>query len=276
MSSPISLKERQRRYAGLIVRFGVNLQAGQGLVISYEPVAREFANLLVVEAYKAGAKHVHLDCDDPLARHARLAHIKPEHLEYVPEYEVARRDQYVDETWARIAITSQEFPQLFDDIDASLMARSQTARATKLKRYTEAMMSTRFQWCVVAVPTRSWARQVFPKLPAALGVAKLWDLVLRTVRADESNPAAAWAVHDECLKKVSAYLATQRVTGVHFFDPVPADDGAPSTDLRIGLTDSSVWIAASSTTPNDVSFMANMPTEEVFTSPHRMKTEAQL
>ena len=273
MSSQIPLKERQRRYAELIVRFGVNLQPGQGLVLSFEPVAREFANLLVVEAYQAGAKYVHLDCDDPLAKHARLAHIRPEHLEYIPDYEVARRDQYVDEAWARIAITTQEFPQLFDDIDAGLMARSQSARAAKLKRYTEAMMSTQFQWCVIAVPTKSWARQVFPDLSPAEGVKRLWDLVLRTVRADQPNPAAAWAAHDALLKRVSAYLASQRVTGVHFFDPAPADDGAPCTDLRIGLTDSSVWVAASSTPPNGVSFMANMPTEEVFTSPHRMKTE---
>jgi aminopeptidase len=153
------------------------------------------------------------------------------------------------------------------------MARVQSARSVKLRKHTEAMMSMKFQWCVVAVPSTSWAKQVFPDLKPAEGVKRLWELVLRTVRADQPNPAAAWGEHDARLKRVSAYLAANRVSTIHFVDPTPAEDGAASTDLRVGLTDSSVWVAASSTTPNDVSFMANMPTEEVFTSPHRMKTE---
>lgn len=265
--------DMQQRYAELLVRFGINLQPGQGLFITAEPVAREFTRLLVDEAYRAGAKYVHVAVDDPHHRLARLKYGNQEFVEYVPDYDVARINQYIDETWARIGLTSEEFPHLLDEIDPALVARAQAARSAKLRRYSDAVVSAKFQWVLAAVPNPSWARRVFPDLPVDDGVAKLWDLVLQSVRADQPDPVAAWAAHDKRLKTVSAALAAQQVTALHFHDPAPADDGAPSTDLRIGLTPQSKWVSAAFVTPAGIPFVANMPSEELFTSPHRLLTQ---
>ncbi|MFN3705618.1 MAG: aminopeptidase [Thermoflexales bacterium] len=265
-----ALLEQQARYAEVLVRVGVNLQPNQGLLVSAELAHAPFVRLVSDAAYQAGAKYVHVAwTDTPLLR-SRMLHSQPEHLDYVPAFEIARHRQAVDEGWARLALVGDEFPDIFEDVPAAVMRRVQVAKSQALRFYNEALMSNQVQWCVGGVPNAAWAKKVFPALEPAQALQALWELVLRAVRADAPDPIAAWRAHDQRLKRVAQFLTEQRVRAVRYFDPRPVD-GAPASDLTIGLTDAPVWVSASSVTPQGVPFIANMPTEEVFTSPHRLR-----
>jgi len=152
------------------------------------------------------------------------------------------------------------------------MRKSRVARSKQLGFYMKAMMANQVQWCVAAVPTPAWAHKVFPALPADEALARLWDMVLMTVRADQPDPIAAWQQHDKNLHHIIELMAQHQVRGVHFFDPTLVD-GKPSTDLTVGLTDAPQWVAASSVSQNGVRFLPNMPTEEIFTTPHNARVD---
>lgn len=266
-----SLEAQQQRYAELLVKVGLNLQPGQGLFIQSEMVHRDFVQRVVVEAYKAGAKYVESSLGDPINGKSRFLHAAPDTLEYVPEWSIGLHRQMVDEGWARLALAGEEFPGLFDDIDPVLMRRAAVSRSQKLKFYSEAIMSMQMQWCVAAMPTANWARKVFPELPAAEAIDKLWQMILASVRVDQTDPVALWWAHDERLKRVSAFMKSSQVRAVRFIDTATDASGQPLTDLTVGLLDASQWLAASSSTPKAVRFFPNMPTEEIFTTPHRMR-----
>jgi aminopeptidase len=266
-----SLEATQRRYAELLIRVGVNLQPGQCLVITSEVVHRDFVQMAVAEAYRAGAKYVRVEWDDPLCAKSRLLNSAEENLDYVPEWVVGAFREFARDRWARLSLTGEEFPNVFDDVDPARLRRAAIARSRQLKFYAEAVMSMQLQWCVAALPTPNWARKVFPQHTASQAVAALWDLILSTVRLDQPDPVAAWREHDRRLGKVVDFMARRQVRAVHFLDTAPADDGRPATDLMVGLTDAPVWVAAGSEAATGVRCFPNMPTEEVFSSPHRLR-----
>jgi aminopeptidase len=264
-------QEALQNYADLLIRVGLNLQPGQALRVSGELAHSELVRRVAGAAYRAGARYVHVDwVDDPVAR-SRLQHSAPEHLEYYPDYEVARHRQMVDEGWARLSLVGPEFPNIFDDVDPGRLRRVSAARRQRIKFYMQAVMSNRFQWCVAAAPTSAWAQQVFPDVALADALDRLWRVILQTCRVDRPDPAQAWQEHDDQLKRISAFMARRDVRTIRYLDPAPGPDGEPATDLTVGLTDHPNWVGGSSTTQAGVRFMANMPTEEVFSTPHRAR-----
>ena len=266
------LNVQQRRYAELLIDVGLNLQPGQSLRITAELEHRDLVRLVAEVAYRRGARLVQVDwLDTPLAK-ARLVHSAPEHLSYIPEYEVTRHRQMVDERWARLALVGPEFPDLLDDVDPAAMRTVTMARAKALKFYMEASMANQLQWCVAGAPTQAWAAKVFPDLPAQEALTKLWRIVLQTCRVDQPDPAAAWRAHDKMLKGVVEFMARKQVQSVRFLDLAPGPDGRPRTDLTVGLTDRPQWLGASAERPDGVRFFPNMPTEEVFSTPHNGRT----
>lgn len=274
MTNQMGVPEEQlRRYADLLIEFGVNLQPGQSLRIGAELEHAPLVRLAAEAAYRRGAPYVTVDwTDTPLAK-ARLTASKPEYLDYFPEYEVVRHQQFVDEGWARLALVGAAYPDLLNDADPKAMRTVAVTRSQKLKFYMQAMMANQLQWCVAAVPTQAWANKVFPDLEPDVALTKLWLLVLQAVRADRDDPVAAWQEHDATLKRVVDQLMRRDVRRLHFFDPAPGPDGKPRTDLTIGLTDRPQWLGAAAARPDGVMFMPNMPTEEVFTTPHNQRAE---
>ena len=266
------LNSAKQAYATLLIHTGVNLQPGQSLLISAELAHAEFVRMAVQAAYKAGARYVHVQWNDAPTAHALLEFGDVDAVEF-PAYEVTRHRQMVDEGWARLAITGDEFPNLYDDIDPSAIRTWSIKRRRAIKFYQEAMMANRLQWCVAAVPTSAWAQRVFPELPAEPAIERLWREVLRLSMADGPDPIAAWNVLNQRLQTVSRYLMDNEVQAVHFLDPAEGPDGAPATDLVIGLADHARWVGGAACTPGGVVFQPNMPTEEVFCAPHRERTE---
>lgn len=266
-------QEQQAAYAELIIRLGVNLQPAQSLRIGAELEHAPFVRLLVTSAYKAGARYVHVDWDDSPTSRARLLHSNPDNLDFMPDYEVTRHREMVDDTWARLSLDGSAFPDIFDDIDPALMRRMGQTRRKRLKFYGQAQMANELQWCVAAVPTRAWAQKIYPTLSEEAAISQLWSTLLHVCRVDETDVLTAWQLHDQRLKRVVNFMAQQQIRTIHYFDPALGPDGKPSTDLTVGLTDFPRWIAASSQTPAGVEFFANLPTEEVFSTPHNARTE---
>jgi aminopeptidase len=262
-----------RRYAELMIRFGVNLQPGQSLRIGAELEHAPLVRLAAEVAYEAGAMYVQVDWSDTPLQRARFVHSAAEHLAYFPAYEVTRHEQMVEEGWARLALVGQSHPELLKDVDPAKMRTVAVTRAQRLKFYTQAMMANKMQWCVAGVPTRAWAAQVYPELAPDEALARLWATVLHTCRLDAPDPLAAWQVHDAALKSVANYLMAHKVCSLHFMDEATGPDGKPLTDLTIGLTERPNWVTASAQRPDGVPFMPNMPTEEVFTTPDNRRAD---
>ena len=264
---PETLTDLQQQYANLLVEFGLNLQPGQSVRISADLVHAPLVRLVAETAYRMGAPYVHVEWIYTPVTRARLKFSTPEQLDYFPEYEVTRHQQMLDETWVRLALVGDEFPDLLNDVDPAAMRTVAVTRSQKLKFYTQAMMANRMQWCVAAAPTPAWAAKVFPDLAPDEAIERLWALILGTCRADQSDPVAAWQRHDATLKRVAQYLMDHQVRKLHFLDSTPGPDGKPATDLTIGLTSRPQWLGGSASRTDGLKFFPNMPTEEVFTTP---------
>jgi len=267
------LQEQQTLYAELLIKLGVNLQPGQSLRISSELEHAPFTRQVVAAAYQASARYVQVDwIDTPITR-ARLLNSADEYLDAFPDYEVARHRQMLDEGWARLSLVGPAHPDALEDADPARMRRAIMARSGKLEFYMQGVMRNQLRWCVAGVPTRAWAQQIYPDLPAGEAVETLWRMVLKTCRIDHKDPIAAWERHNYNLKCITRFMDNEEIRAVRYLDTVTGPDGKSNTDLTVGLTDRPHWIAASSQTPDGLPFLANMPTEEVFSTPHRERTE---
>jgi aminopeptidase len=265
-------QEKLQPYAGLLLRTGVNLQPGQSLVIRAELAHAEFVRLVVAEAYTLGAAYVHVEWVDAPTQRAMLLNADIEQWN-LPAYEVARHRQMVDEHWARLALVGPEFPFIFDDVPPERTRTAAVKRSRAVKFYTEAVMANQQQWCVAAVATPAWAQRVYPEIGIDEAVAALWHDILQFGRADRPDPVAAWSEINCTLKAAADYLHREGVRSVHLFDPTPGPDGMPATDLTIGLTDRPRWVGGSASTPSGAVFQPNMPTEEIFCTPHNRRAE---
>ena len=267
----ISVEKQKALYAKLLIKIGVNLQVGQSLLITSEVAHREFVRHVVVAAYQAGARFVITDYIDVPTDKMRFLHGRPENLDHVPGYVIARSEEIVRDKWARLALVGEEFPNFMDDVNPALLRRASAARAQALKAYVAAQMADAFPWCVAAVPTVPWAQKIYPNATPKQAYAKLWKTILSMVRADLPDPIEAWRQHDQKLKRISAFMDQEQIRAVRFVDSVVGPDGQPNTDLTVGLTDAPLWMAASGKTQDGQAFIANMPSEEIFTAPHRNK-----
>ena len=267
-----SLNDRQTAYADLLVRIGLNVQPGQRVRVRAELGHRAFAQMVARAAYRAGAAYVHMEWIDPVLDLIRLEDGPAEGLGVAPAYEIARHQEMLDDNWAVLSLVGTEFPNLFDHVDPERMRQMQVARSQALRMWGEAVSNSRVAWCVAGVPNPAWAAKVLPHLDPESALRQLWETVLTVCRLDEADPVAAWTAHETVLNRVIDALHREKVRSVRFFDPAPGPDGLPSTDLTVGLTDDPAWVGASSVSPLGVSFLPNIPTEEVFSTPHNQRT----
>lgn len=266
------LLAQQQAYANLIVRAGVNLQPGQALVIRAELGHREFVRILTAAAYDVGASHVEVLWQEPLVNKIRYQRVAREHLGFIPEFEVARANEILDDGWARISLTGDEYPGALEDVDPALLREYRQSWYKKLGFFVQRTMNNEIAWCVAGVPVAPWAQKVFPGMDAAAATERLWELVLRVCRADQPDPQAAWRQHDANLKKVAAFMDRRQVRAIRYLDERPGPDGKASTDLLVGLTDQPNWSCGSSDNAAGLPFFANIPTEEIFSTPHNQRT----
>ena len=267
------LANLQTRYAELLVHIGVNLQPGQSLNVTAELAHADLARQVAAAAYRAGARYVDVHWHDRLTHRTRLKNADPAGLDYLPDYEIARHRQMLDEGWARLVLVGDEFPHALDDVAPKLVSKAEVARRRHLRFYFKATMSNEIAWCLGAVPTPAWALQVFPDIAPAAAVERLWQTIAHTCRLDQPDPNAAWRAHDARLKCVADFMDRHQIRAVRYVDQALDAERRPATDLTIGLTDHPQWVTASSVSASGARFLPNIPTEEVFTTPHNGRTQ---
>jgi aminopeptidase len=253
-------KDLLRRYAELAVHVGANVGRGQQLFISglveHAPLVREIAEV----AYESGADLVTVTYGDQFVRRSFLRHAPDGMLEYSPPWLLARIEAMKDLRAAEIGISGDPHPDLFDDVDGERLGKARPKEANE--RYIEAVFTGRaVNWCAVAFPNPGWATRIFGEPD----VDRLWDLVARAVRLDEADPVAAWKEHTVRLSARGKQLNERAFDGIRF--------RGPGTDLFVGLLPTSRWAAAEEETIDGRVFVANIPSEEVFTTPDPARTE---
>lgn len=248
------------KYAELIVKVGVNVQPGQEVVVGASIEVAPLARLVASKAYEAGASNVHVDwSDDALAR-MKYEKAADEVFENYPEWEKLKRDSQVEKRAAFIAIVSQN-PDNLKGIDPKRISTFQKAAGKALENYRQHVQSDKVSWTVVAAASKDWALKVFPDASAEEAVEKLWEAIFSSVRLHAEDPIQAWKEHNETLHKKVDVLNQYHFEKLHYT--------APGTDLTIALPKKHLWVGAGSTNEKEIPFMANMPTEEVFTVPQR-------
>lgn len=258
-----------RKYAKLAVKTGVNLQKGQGCLISAQVDQYEFAEMVAEEAYRAGAKWVEIRWGDQNVTKLTYRHETLTQLSRVEEWHKARQQFYVDTLPAMIHIASAD-PDGLKGVNIQKMQKAGAAVAKVMKPYRD-QMDNKYQWCILAVPSKKWAKKVFPNERTSTAVEKLWDAILSAVRVSDTNdPTAEWEKHNKTLHEKCEKLNSLDLDYLHY-------QSKNGTDFKCWLIPGGKWHGGCDTLPgNNVSYNPNMPSEEVFTSPMRGKCEGTL
>jgi aminopeptidase len=253
------------KYADVVVQVGLNLRKGQILSIRGILEDAPFIRKVTRSAYKAGAKYVDVLWNDESSQRTRFEYADPETIAYIPDWILQRYEEFYKDGNAELAIASTN-PDLFEGIDPDLLANNRKARMQKfepLRKYENLA-----NWCVVATAAPSWAKKVFPGIPVEEAQAKLWEAIFKVCRIDAPDPVAAWKEHTDTLVKYKDYLNAKRYTALQY--------KAPGTDLTVGLPEKQVWAGAQESFKNGITCTVNIPTEEVFTAPHKDKVDGHV
>jgi aminopeptidase len=252
------------RLAQVAVRVGLNLQPGQELVMTAPVEALGLTRKITEQAYKAGASLVTTLFNDDAATLARFQHASPESFDKAPGWLYDGMAQAFRNGAARLAISGQN-PKLLKGQNPEHVARASKAQAIAYQPALELITSFHINWSIVSYATPSWAKTVFPHEAEEAAVSRLWEAIFRASRVDGDDPVAAWEAHNRRLKERVDFLNERRYAALHF--------RGPGTDLRVGLADDHLWSGGSGTAKNGVVCIPNIPTEEVFTTPHRDRIE---
>ncbi|QUR95053.1 aminopeptidase [Macrococcoides canis] len=255
-------EEQLKQYAALLVKVGMNVQPEQRVYIRATVDAKDFVHLVVEAAYEAGASDVKVNYTDDKLAQLNFKYRNQESFESVPQYLVDERMDYANDYAAQLALISSS-PENLKDADPKKVSANMKAYGRAFKDYMKMMQSDQFSWTVAAYPSTAWAKLVFPDLDETEAFEKLLDAILDSVRMNSENPEAAWMQHNDNLHSKADYLNNKKYVALRY--------KAPGTDLEIGLPEGHIWCGASSVNKDGTEFMANMPTEEVFTVPHKDK-----
>jgi len=255
---------RLNAYADLLVKVGVNLQPGQGLLVRAQTEAAPLVRRVAEAAYGLGSPYVEVSWADDAVTRARFLHAPDDSFERVPQW---RADGYLamaQQGFASLAILSDD-PDLLAGTDPQRWATYARAWQRANRAYQQIAMSDGVAWSVAAYAGLAWARKAFPGVEDRQAVESLWDAIFAASRVTGADPVAAWERHDGQIKGWGERLNGRRYAAVRF--------RGPGTDLRVGLADGHIWEGGSSVTPDGTPFMPNMPTEEIFTAPHRERVD---
>lgn len=248
------------KYADLAVQIGVNVQPGQILVVNAPITAAEFVHLITAKAYAIGASQVKVNWSDEFVTRQQFEHAAPEVFTKPPTWFAGEMTELAENGAAFLSVIAEN-PDALKGIDPERIANFQKTRGAALTKYRELQMSDKVSWSIVAIPSQPWADKVFPELPADERVGKLWEAIFHTVRLDREDPVAAWQEHLDTLEQKADVLNSKKYHSLHYI--------APGTDLTIELPEGHVWAQGDSINAQGHSFVANMPTEEVFTAPKK-------
>ncbi|MBW8318799.1 MAG: aminopeptidase [Arenimonas sp.] len=258
---------RLEKLAEVAVRVGLQLEKGQDLVMTAPLAALPLARLITKHAYLAGAGIVTTFYADEEATLARYEHAPDESFDRASGWLYDGMAKAYESGAARLAIAGDN-PMLLSGQDPARVARANKANSIAYKPALEHISNFDINWNICSYPNPSWAKLVFPDLPIAQAVERLAEAIFAASRVNEADPVAAWAAHNGELRKRSGWLNDERFAALHFT--------GPGTDLTVGLADGHEWHGGASTAKNGITCNPNIPTEEVFTTPHALKVEGHV
>lgn len=261
------MKEKNREelleeYARLIVRMGVNLQENQPLVINAPLACADFARRVASAAYDAGAHDVTVAWNDELLARLRYDKAKKSVFSEFPEW---RRRLYEDSAEAGAAFVTIHAadPEIFSGVEPERLTLAQQAAGAALLEYRARLMSNKNAWCVISMPTESWAKKVFPETAPAAALEKLQQAIFDAVRlAPGEDAASRWQAHIEFLARAAKFMNDHAFSRLEYKNSL-------GTNLSIELPEGHIWMGGAEKTQGGVTFVANMPTEEIYTLPKR-------
>jgi aminopeptidase len=266
ISTPVD-PVKLNRLAEVAVKVGLQLAPGQDLLITAPAAALPLVRRIAEHAYKAGAGLVtpfFSDEDITLSRYR-----------FGPDASFDRAAGWLYEgmakafaaNTARLAIVGDN-PMLLSGEDSEKVARANKTNSMAYQPALEKIVGFDVNWNIVAWPGTAWAQLVFPDDSADGAVAKLADAIFSASRVDNDNPIANWTAHNAALRQRTDWLNGQRFHALHF--------SGPGTDLMVGLADGHEWVGGASTAKNGIVCNPNIPTEEVFTTPHALRVEGHV
>ncbi|MBR2677540.1 MAG: aminopeptidase [Solobacterium sp.] len=264
----MKLQTQLKRYARLIIEEGINVKKGQRLVIAIPVELVGFGRMLQETAYEAGAGFVELDYEDEVSAKISYCHADEKRLSTVPESLRMKLMEEQKEGSAFLRIVSSN-PDLMKGTDERKIGRIRQARGKALQDLSEYQMKSLGAWCVAAMPNAAWARKVFPKIKNdEQAVEALYEAIFHTVYLDrKGDPVANWKKHQDTIMEHCRIMNEYRFKELYFHN-------AAGTDLHVPLVDEHIWGGGREfASVTKQWFDPNLPTEEIFTAPHRMKTE---
>lgn len=242
----------------------MGLLPGQDLILGANVEDAGFARIVVEEAYRAGARSVTVFYADDQNTLARFRLGSEEAIDYAVNWMPAGTAAALEAGAAYLRVGGQP-PSLLKDIDPDKVARSSKAANQAARPVSEAIVSGATNWCVVPSVGHAWAALVYPSLPVEEAVERLWEVVFAVTRCDRSDPIREWDAHVERVNERVAWLNDRRFDALRFV--------GPGTDLTVGLVEGHVWCGVQTTPRNGAVCSPNIPTEEVFTMPHRARVD---
>lgn len=247
-----------KNYALILLRYGVNLQPGQKVVINAPVESAKFTEILCQKAFQYGAADVRIEWHSAVHAVARLIHAQEQYLCHFPNSMITKYHELIDENYAIISLVSCQSPH-FTGVSPERISTLQQAKNRVFSFYSDAIMNSQVQWLVAAVATPTWAQMLFPDDENPL--EKLWNAIFSIARVHKDNPLAHWQHHLDALHRMRRVLNDLQLNSLEYHS-------ANGTDLHIGLPATHIWQGGNEKSGRVVPFAANIPTEEIFTAPH--------
>lgn len=263
-------QEMLEKYAEAIVKVGLNIRAGQRLIINlgatrgvphqFAPLVREVAKA----AYKVGARYVDVLWGDEEMLRLRAQYAPHDSFDEYSTWQIDAIMKMVENGDALLSIAGSN-PDLLGGLDPEVLTMMQKTHLQQFSRVSEKVSANAINWCVVAAAGEDWAKKVFPELAPDKAQEKLWNAIFETTRINLPDPIVAWQEHIVNLRGRAKYLQAKQYSALHY--------SGPGTDFNLGLPHGHIWVSAQSLAQNGIAFTANMPTEEVFTLPDRNRAD---
>ncbi len=254
------MNEKLREYAQLLVRVGLNVQKGQRLIISSPVECAFFARMCAEDAYAVGCQEVVMNWTDDAMTRMKYLRAQEEVFDTVPEWRQHFFNDHAREGAAYLAISATD-PENLKGVDTKRIVRAQQASGKALKEFDRLQMCGGFPWCIASIPIPSWAKRVFPDVPEDEAMERLWDAIFSAVRiSGDGRCVEKWRAHLDTLAKRLEKMNALNFKSLRYTNSL-------GTDLTVELPEDHVWEAGNDVTLSGQNYIANIPTEELFTSP---------
>jgi aminopeptidase len=252
--------DKLEQYAEIVVRIGLNVQPGQPVWVHAPIHAGEFVRKIVRKGYEAGAKDVQVEWYDDEVTRLKYKMAPDESFEHYPAWRVQALEENAEDNGAYLSIVSSD-PELLKGVPPERIAAVAKASGKALAKWRGYTTSNKIAWAIVGVPSPAWAAKVFPDLDGQDAVDAMWEAILNTARVVGDDPIGGWKEHDESLHRRREILTRKQYRRLVY--------RGPGTQLTMELPKGHIWAGGSAVTQRGISFLPNIPTEEVFTSPRR-------